>query len=67
MILGRGERFAGLVPQSEFARDQVKEEVRVGKRRVQDTEQVSGTVKKEKLRVENTGDAAVRTRGRGKQ
>jgi len=37
----------------------VKEEVSVGKRTVQDTEQVSGTVRKEHLKVEETGDAKV--------
>jgi uncharacterized protein (TIGR02271 family) len=39
----------------------VKEEVRVGKRKVQGTEQVSGTVRKEKVRVEHEGDARVRS------
>jgi len=38
----------------------VTEEVSVGKRTVQDTEQVSGTVRKETLKVDNTGDATVR-------
>jgi len=38
----------------------VKEEVRVGKRTVQETEQVSGTIRKEEVKVEKTGDAKVR-------
>ena len=37
----------------------VTEEVSVGKRKVQDTETVSGTVRKEKLKVEETGDVEV--------
>jgi uncharacterized protein (TIGR02271 family) len=42
----------------------VKEEVSVGKRRVQDTENVSGTVRKEKVCVEEEGDVHAR-RGNG--
>jgi uncharacterized protein (TIGR02271 family) len=38
----------------------VKEEVSVGKRKVQGNERVSGTVRKEELRVEETGKAKVR-------
>jgi uncharacterized protein (TIGR02271 family) len=38
----------------------VKEEVTVGKREVQDTEQVAGTVRKEELRVEKEGNVEVR-------
>jgi len=38
----------------------VKEEVRVGKRRVQGTQEVAGTVRKERVRVEQEGDANVR-------
>lgn len=38
----------------------VTEEVTVGKRAVADTEQVSGTVRKEKVRVDTEGDAHVR-------
>jgi uncharacterized protein (TIGR02271 family) len=51
----------------------VKEEVTVGKRKVQDTEQVSGTVRKEELHVESEGDVEVRDeagggkKGRGKR
>jgi uncharacterized protein (TIGR02271 family) len=37
----------------------VKEEVTVGKRQVQDTEQVSGTVRKEQVKVEREGDVEV--------
>jgi uncharacterized protein (TIGR02271 family) len=50
-----------------------KEEVSVGKRKVQDTEKVSGTVRKEELRVEREGDVEVRqdagpkNKGRGKR
>ena len=38
----------------------VTEEVSVGKRKVQDTKQVGGTVQKERLKVENEGDVQVR-------
>jgi uncharacterized protein (TIGR02271 family) len=38
----------------------VKEEVKVGKRAVQDTERVSGQVRKEEIRVEQKGDVDVR-------
>ena len=41
----------------------VTEEVKVGKRVVQDTEHVSGQVRKEEVKVEQTGDVDVRTRG----
>ena len=34
----------------------VKEEIEVGKRQVQETEQVSGTVRREEARVESEGD-----------
>jgi uncharacterized protein (TIGR02271 family) len=44
----------------------VKEEVRVGKRAVQDTERVSDTVRKERLRVDERGKVRVRGKtGRG--
>jgi len=39
----------------------VKEEVSVGKRRVTDTEHVSGTVRKEQVKVEQEGDVDVRS------
>ena len=39
------------------------EEVKVGKRVVQDTEHVSGQVRKEEVKVEQKGDVDVRTRG----
>ena len=38
----------------------VKEEVAVGKRKVRDTANVGGTVRKEELKVEETGDVEVR-------
>jgi len=41
----------------------VTEEVKVGKRVVQDTEHVSGQVRKEEVKVEQKGDVDVRTRG----
>jgi len=44
----------------------VKEEVKVGKRVVQDTERVSGQVRKEEVHVEQTGDVNVQNRGPGK-
>jgi len=37
----------------------VKEEVRVGKRQVQETEHITGTVRKEEVRVERKGDVDV--------
>jgi len=43
----------------------VTEEVKVGKRVVQDTEHVTGQVRKEEVKVEQTGDVDVRTRGTG--
>jgi len=42
----------------------VTEEVKVGKRVVQDTERVSGQVRKEEIKVEQTGDAKVRSTGK---
>jgi len=44
----------------------VKEEVTVGKRKVQDTEHVAGTVRKEEIRVEKEGDVDVHTRDTAK-
>ena len=44
----------------------VTEEVKVGKRTVQDTERVSGQVRKEEVKVEQSGDVDVKTRGKGK-
>jgi uncharacterized protein (TIGR02271 family) len=41
----------------------VVEEVNVGKRTVQDTERVSGQVRKEEVKVEKTGDVDVTNRG----
>ncbi len=41
----------------------LKEEVRVGKRQVHDTERVSGTVRTEHLKVEGDGDTEVREIG----
>jgi len=40
----------------------LKEEVHVGKRKVQENEQVSGDVRKEKVKVDQTGDANVRNK-----
>jgi uncharacterized protein (TIGR02271 family) len=41
----------------------VKEEVTVGKRRVEETKKVSDTVRREEAKIEQTGDAHVSTRG----
>jgi uncharacterized protein (TIGR02271 family) len=41
----------------------VKEEVKVGKRVVQDTEHVTGEVRKEEVKIEPKGDVDVRTGG----
>jgi uncharacterized protein (TIGR02271 family) len=38
----------------------VTEEVTVGKRKVQETKQVGGTVRKEEIKVDKTGDVNVR-------
>jgi len=40
----------------------VKEEVNVSKRQVQDTQRVSGEVRKEDIRVEKSGDVNVKER-----
>lgn len=45
----------------------VTEEVRVGKKVVEGTERVSGQVRKEEVKVEQTGDVDVRTRGSSKK
>ena len=44
----------------------VTEEVKVGKQVVQDTEHVSGEVRKEELKVDRTGNVDVKDRGAGK-
>lgn len=44
----------------------VTEEVKVGKRVVQDTERVSGQVRKEEIKIDQVGDVDVKTRGTGK-
>lgn len=44
----------------------VNEEINVGKRVVQDTKKVSGQVRKEDVRVEQSGDVDVRTKGKDK-
>ena len=45
----------------------VKEEVAVGKRAVQDTKQVGGTVRKEQVRVEREGEVDVCGSGTNKK
>jgi uncharacterized protein (TIGR02271 family) len=45
----------------------VTEEVKVGKRVVQDTERVTGDVRKEEVKIEQKGDVDVKTRGPGKK
>jgi uncharacterized protein (TIGR02271 family) len=42
----------------------VKEEVSVGKRKVQDTQHVGGTVRKEEVKVDRHGDVNVKDRGK---
>jgi len=42
----------------------VKEEVTIGKRQVQDTEKVSGTIRKEEIKVDKKGDVDVREKRR---
>lgn len=61
--LGPGEELRIPVRQEQVhvhKEDVVTEEVTVGKRVVQETEQVSGQVRKEDVRVEPTGDVEVR-------
>jgi uncharacterized protein (TIGR02271 family) len=41
----------------------LKEEVHIGKRKVQESEQVSGDVRKEKVKVDQTGETNVRNKG----
>jgi len=46
----------------------VKEEVTVGKRQIQDTKEVAGTVRKEEVRVEKKGNVDLKDeRGRRKE
>jgi uncharacterized protein (TIGR02271 family) len=45
----------------------VKEEVTVGKREVSDTQQVSGTVRKEEVKIDKQGDVNVRGNDRSKR
>jgi len=42
----------------------VTEEVTIGKRQVQDTEEVSGTVRKEEIKVEKKGNVDVKDKNR---
>jgi len=44
----------------------VKEEVSVGKRKVHDTETVTGDVRKEEIKIEEEGDVSLRTTGSSK-
>ncbi len=61
--IGEGETIDVPVYEEEVSvekRPVVTEEIEVGKREVQDTERVSGTVRKEEPRIEREGDADVR-------
>ena len=40
----------------------MKEEIKVGKQQVQETKQVSGTVRREEARIEGEGDVEVERR-----
>jgi uncharacterized protein (TIGR02271 family) len=44
----------------------VTEEVKVGKRTVQDTERVTGDVRKERVQIDREGDVDIRSQGSGK-
>jgi len=60
---GQGESFSVPVREEEVSvekRPVVTEEVEIGKQRVQDTEHVSGTVRREEARIEKEGDVDVR-------
>jgi len=60
--IGRNEEIRIPVREEQVHVDKqtvVREEVAVGKREVQDTEEVSGTVRKEDVRIEKKGDANV--------
>ncbi len=63
------ENIAGdAIREGEEIRIPVREEqVNVGKRVVQDTQRVSGDVRKEEVKVEQTGGVDVRSRGPGKK
>jgi len=68
-VIGEGEevRIPVREEQVTVSKDAVvTEEVKVGKRVVQDTKQVSGEVRKEEVKVEQKGDVDVRTRSTGK-
>jgi len=61
--IGRNEEIRIPVREEQVQVDKnavVKEEVTVGKRQVQDTEQVGGTVRKEEVRIEKKGDVNVK-------
>src|SRR5262245_43628850 len=59
--IGAGEEIRIPVKEEDVQvekRPVVREEVSVGKRRVQDTEKVEGTVRKEQVRIEKEGDVS---------
>jgi uncharacterized protein (TIGR02271 family) len=61
--IGAGEELRIPVKEEEVQvekRPVVREEVSVGKRRVQDTEKAEGTVRKEQVRIDKEGDVTVR-------
>ena len=61
--IGEGETIRVPVREEEVTvekRPVVREEIEIGKRQVQDTEQVSGTVQREEARIEREGDVDVR-------
>jgi len=69
-VIGEGEEIRIPVREEEVdvtKRAVVKEEVKVGKHVVQDTERVSGQVRKEEVHVEKTGDVDIENRNTGKR
>jgi len=67
--IGEGEEIRVPVREEEVTvtkQPVVTEEVKVGKRVVQDTERVSGEVRKEEVKVEQTGNVDIKKRGSGK-
>ena len=64
--IGEGETIRVPVREEQVEVDKqtvVREEIEVGKREVQDTERVSGTVRREEARIEHEGDVQVRGEG----
>ena len=67
--IGEGENIRVPVREEQVTVEKqpvVREEIDIGKRQVQDTEQVSGTVRREEVRIEGEGDVDVSGRDMGR-